>query len=200
MVNLTEKSRLERQIQFLMELDKLKRVLRQTILLDKSRNENTAEHSWQLATATAVLAEFAAEKIDLGRALKMAIFHDVVEIDAGDTFVYDVAGMQSKKVRERDAADRIFGLLPEEQASEFRGLWDDFEALASAEARYVNALDRLLPMLQNAFSDGHSWKKHGVRLAQVHERNVAIQAESPELWAYAMALLDKAIADGNLRL
>lgn len=190
--------RLERQIQFLIELDKLKSVFRQTVLIDKSRNENTAEHSWQLATAVVVLAEYASGKIDLARALRMALLHDVVEIDAGDTFIYDTHGLSSKAERERAAADRIFGLLPTDLAEEFRLLWDDFEIKGSAEARFVNALDRLLPMLQNYHSDGHSWKKHGIRRAQVHERNLAIGEESPELWKYAMRLLDEAVTNGNL--
>ena len=183
-------ARLESQIRFLVELDKLKSIFRQTVLIDRSRNENTAEHSWQLATAVTVLSEYAASRVDLARALRMALVHDVVEIDAGDTFVYDTAASSTKSERECAAAERIFGILPEEQATEYRALWEEFEAKQSPEARFVNALDRLLPMLQNSYSGGYSWRKHGIRRAQVNERNRAVADESPELWSHAMRLLD----------
>src|SRR5262249_50705513 len=146
--------RLARQIAFIIEIDKAKQVLRQTLLMDGSRLENDAEHSWHLAVMALLLAEYAGEAVDLLRVLKMVLIHDLVEIDAGDTFVYDVEALATRREREERAADRIFGLLPADVEEEFRALWEEFEAQATPEARFAAALDRLQPLLHNYHTGG----------------------------------------------
>src|SRR5688572_11564202 len=158
--------RLARQIAFLVEADKLKAVTRRTPLVDSSRRENSAEHSWHLVLAAMVMREYTAGDIDLLRVLEMIAVHDLVEIDAGDTFAYDVEGLVSKADREQAAADRIFAVLPADQAARLRGLWDDFESRETPEARFANAMDRLQPLLQNAHSGGGSWLDLGLDRAQ----------------------------------
>src|SRR5512140_2115137 len=142
--------RLERQLSFILEIDKLKSILRQTILINRSRRENSAEHSWHLAIMANLLSEYAIEPIDVAKVTRMVLVHDIVEVDAGDTFAYDTAGLVTKKERERQAANRIFGMLPPEQGRELRDLWEEFEAEETAEAQFANALDRLEPCLLNA--------------------------------------------------
>jgi 5'-deoxynucleotidase YfbR-like HD superfamily hydrolase len=191
--------RLERQLRFLLEIDELKGVLRRTVILDRSRQENSAEHSWHLAMMAVVLAEHATEEgIDLARVLKMVLVHDVVEIDAGDTYAYDEEGMKDKAEREERAAERLFGLLPADQGAELRGLWDEFEARQSAEARFANALDRLQPILLNYHTEGLAWARHGVRGQQVLDRNHLIGDSSPALWEHVRKLVDEAVAAGWL--
>ena len=188
--------RLTRQITFVLELDRLKRVLRQTVLLDESRHENSAEHSWHLALMAVVLQEYSAEPVDLGRVLRMVLVHDVVEIDAGDTFCYDAEANLDKEERERLAAERIFGLLPADQADELRQLWQEFEERVTPEARFAAALDRLQPMLHNYHTAGSSWRRHGIRRRQVLERNRPMGEGAPELWRYAERFVDAAAAAG----
>jgi putative hydrolase of HD superfamily len=151
------RTQLEQQITFLRELDKLKQVYRQSPLMDNSRKENSAEHSWHVALAALVLAPLADEAIDVNRVIKMLLLHDIVEIDAGDTFAYDPVRRLDQEAREQVAADRLFGLLPAEQAAEFRALWDEFDARLSAEARFAHAVDRLLPVLHNYATGGGTW-------------------------------------------
>lgn len=151
----------EKQMSFIMELDKIKKINRQTYLSDGSRKENDAEHSWHLALMAFVLAEHANEEIDVLKTIKMVLLHDVIEIDAGDTYAYDTEANKTKRERELLAADRIFGLLPEEQRSEYRGLWDEFEAMETAEAKFANMLDNVQPLLLNVATDGKSWREHG---------------------------------------
>jgi len=192
-------SRLTSQIAFLIELDKLKTVLRRTTLIDRSRPENTAEHSWHIAVAAVLLEEHAVERgVDLLRVVKMLLVHDVVEIDAGDTFCYDAEANRDKLEREERAAERLFGLLPADQGAEMRALWDEFEAGATAEARYAAALDRLQPVLQNLHTEGHSWRAHGVGRAQVVHRNRPIGDAAPEIWEHLLARLDEAVERGHL--
>jgi putative hydrolases of HD superfamily len=159
-------SRLEAQIEFLLAVDALKGVLRQTPIADGSRRENTAEHSWQLALAASVLAEHAEKPIDTARVVAMLLVHDLVEIDAGDTFVYttasDPAAKQAQDLAEQRAAERIFGLLPVDQGQHFRALWDEFEAKQSAESQFAKSIDRLMPMILNRAAGGGSWKAHGI--------------------------------------
>jgi putative hydrolases of HD superfamily len=154
--------RLQQQIAFLVEIDRLKGVLRRTRLMDGSRYENSAEHSWYLAVAALVLAEYAHEPIDLFRVVKMALVHDIVEVDAGDTFVFDESARQTQHQREARAAERLFGLLPTEQAQEFRALWEEFVARETAEARFAAALDSLVSVIANAHTDGGSWRENGI--------------------------------------
>ena len=194
--------RLSSQIEFLVETEKLKGVLRRTSPINAERRENTAEHSWTLALMAVVLAEHANQPLDLLRVLRMLLVHDLVEIDAGDTFCYDTAATVTKAEREARAAERIFGLLPEPQANEFRQLWKEFDARASAEATFANALDRLMPLLQNAHNGGGSWLEFGVTSEQAFDRNQHIGDGSTALWNYAQMLLTKAqqlnfFANGN---
>lgn len=187
-----------KQISFIMELDKVKKITRQTYLSDASRKENDAEHSWHLALMAFVLADYANEKIDVLKTIKMVLLHDVIEIDAGDTYAYDTERNKSKRERELKAADRIFGLLPEAQKLEYRGLWDEFEAMASPEAKFANMLDKVQPLLLNDASGGKSWEEHGVRKSQVLGRNERTHEGSEEIWAYAKSLIEKNAADGKL--
>jgi len=191
--------RLARQIEFIVEVDKLKEIFRQTILTQSRRAENDAEHSWHLCLCVIVLAEHAnSPTLDVLRVLKMVILHDLVEIDAGDTFAYDAAGMAGQHEREARAAARIFGLLPEDQAAEFRTLWDEFEAKQTAEAKFAAAVDRLQPMLLNARTQGHAWREHGVTFPKVMARNQQIGEGSTALWNYTTAMIEAAVRAGHL--
>ncbi|MBL8943199.1 MAG: HD domain-containing protein [Myxococcales bacterium] len=194
---------LGRAIGFLREADKLKSVLRRSRLsFDPERRENDAEHSWHLALMAIVLFDrLAPPGLDRARVLGMIVVHDLVEIDAGDTFVYDHAHAASQVEREELAADRIFALLPEAEAADLRGLWDEFEARVTTEARFARALDRVQPILQNIFTEGASWRAHGVTAAQVHAVNGPLVRDgAPELWAHVEALIDDAVARGWLPL
>jgi putative hydrolase of HD superfamily len=192
-------SHLEQQIAFLLEIDRLKQVLRQTLLLDRSRRENSAEHSWHLAVMALLLAEYAAQPVDVLHVVKLVLVHDIVEIDAGDTFVYDEVAEHDKAERERQAAERIFALLPPVQAAELRAAWEEFEARTTPEAQFAAALDRLQPLLHNCHTQGHTWQQHGVRLQQVLERNRHIAEGAPLLWAYVERLIYAAVEQGFLR-
>ena len=176
---------------FFMELDRLKSVERRNRLADGSRRENTAEHSWHLGMAAIVFAQFAVEPIDVAKAVAMAMAHDVVEIDAGDTFAYDQGeAAASKELREQQAADRLYGLLPQVPGSYLRDLWDEYERGDTAEARYVMAIDRMAPMLLNIAEGGSTWREHGITVDRVIERNgVHIDLALPQVWQYALAQL-----------
>ena len=188
--------RLSRQIEFLVEIDRLKSILRQTLLIDGSRQEDSAEHSWHLALLAMVLAEHARAPVDLFRVLKMILVHDIIEIDAGDTYCYDEEGNRSKAERENKAADRIFSLLPEDQALEFRSVWEEFESRQTADAIFAAALDRFQPLLNNFRSGGIMWRKHGIRKEQVYLRNSPMNEGSPVLWDYAERMIKDAVAKG----
>lgn len=190
---------LAQQIQFVMEIDKLKNVLRQTPLMDNSRRENSAEHSWHLAVMALTLGEYAEPGTDLTHVVKMVLIHDIVEIDAGDTFAYDTQGYTDKAEREERAAARIFGLLPDAQRDELLTLWHEFEAVATPEARFANALDRLEPLLDNYVTGGGSWKKAGVTLAKVQKRMEPIGNVSATLGEYVQQILTESVAKGYLR-
>ncbi|MBJ7328918.1 MAG: HD domain-containing protein [Solirubrobacteraceae bacterium] len=182
---------------FVLELDRLKSVERRTPLLDGSRVENDAEHSWHVATAALALAEFAPADADIARVVTMLLVHDIVEIDAGDTPLYDDHGDQEE--REARAADRLFGLLPAARGAELRAIWDEFEAGESADARFARALDRFLPLLHDIRTGGGSWNRTpGLTVGAVRERVQVIERGSPELWAYAERVLDDAVARGYL--
>jgi putative hydrolases of HD superfamily len=191
-------SRLEQQISFLVEIDRLKHVLRRTRLVGGERRENTAEHSWHVAMIALVLAEHSDEPIDVARVIRMLLVHDIVEIDAGDTFAFDVVGYLDKAEREQAAADRIFGLLPDDQKVELRALWEEFEAAETAEARFANMADRLMPALQNYSNDGGTWREANLDRAIVEHRMEPISAAS-SVHAYVSALIDKAVAQGMIR-
>lgn len=191
--------RLERQIRFFLELDRLKTVVRRNYLADGSRLENDAEHSWHLAAMAVIFAEYAEGPVDLLRVLKMLLVHDIVEIDAGDTFLYDPEAVRDKALRETRAADRIFALLPPDQASELRDLWEEFEARESGDARFARALDRLQPLFLNYSSQGRSWKEHGISRDQVERANRISEEGSPRLWQYARGIIEEATRRGYLR-
>jgi putative hydrolase of HD superfamily len=192
-------NRLEQQIRFLVEIDKLKAVLRRSRLIHADRLENSAEHSWHAATAAMLLSEHAAEPVDLLRVVRMLLAHDLVEIDAGDTFCYDVEASMDQGKREAAAAARIFSLLPEEQGIELRALWEEFEAGESPEARFAAAADHLMPLLHSFYTRGSTWKEHGVTAPQVISRNACIEAGSEELWRFVRSLIDVSVRRGYLR-
>jgi len=195
-----QSSRLAQQIQFIVEIDKLKSVLRQTLLTDGSRQENSAEHSWHLAIMAIVLAEYASSSdVDVLHVIKMLLVHDLVEIDAGDTFCYDMQGYQTKAVREAQAATRLFGLLPEEQGAELRAIWEEFETKETAAARFAAALDRLQPLLHNQQTRGGTWQIHGITHYQVLRRVYPIKAGAPALWPFVQQVLEECIAAGYLK-
>jgi putative hydrolases of HD superfamily len=181
--------RLAAQLAFIAEIDRLKTVLRLTPLLAAERRENDAEHSWHLALMVLVLAEYANEPIDVGRTVAMVLIHDLVEIHAGDTGLFDDAAKRDQAERERAAADRLFPLLPADQQKEFRSLWDEFEARRTPEARFARAMDRLQPLLLNFGNHGGSWDLPGVTHAAVHDRTSVIADGSRDLWAYTERIL-----------
>jgi putative hydrolase of HD superfamily len=193
-----ESDRLARQIAFLVECDRLKSVLRQTLNVDGARHENSAEHSWAICLFAMTLAEHSNVRIDIARVLQMLVVHDLVEIDAGDTFAYDTARLVDQYERESRAADRIFGMLPSDQASAFRALWEEFEAQDTAESKFAMTVDRLQPMLLNCLSEGASWRRHGVTHAQVVTRNSCMESGSVALWTHIRNLVDEAVQHGYL--
>ncbi len=191
--------RLERQLDFIRELDRLKNVRRQTWLMDASRKENSAEHSWHIALMAMVLGEYApADGVDVGRVIQMLLVHDIVEIDAGDTFCYDQAAVSDQRGREQDAARRLFGLLPADIGKRFTALWEEFEDRQTPEARLANALDRLQPILNNYHTGGKSWQDNGISHDQVLARNRVMAEGAPLLWRYVEKLLARAVAEGIL--
>jgi len=190
--------RLEAQLRFIIEIDKLKHVLRQTLLTDGSRRENDAEHSWHIATMAFLLAEYAEAPVDAGRVARMLLLHDVVEIDAGDTFIHDERGNADKAEREEAAAARLYGLLPADQAADLTALWHEFEARESADARFAHSLDRLQPILHNFETGGGTWKSNAVTADKVLSLVARIEGGSTRLAAYARALVAEAVARGYL--
>lgn len=199
--------RLQQQIAFVVEIDRLKQVLRQTQLMDASRRENSAEHSWHLAMMVLVLAEYAPAGVDVQHAMHQVLIHDLVEIDAGDTFCYDIAGHDDKAEREQRAADRIFGLLPTAKddlqsklgGDRLRQLWDEFEAQATPTARFAAALDRIQPLLHNWQTGGGTWKQHGICRAQVMQRMAPVETGAPELWPFVLEVVEDCVAAGCLQ-
>jgi putative hydrolase of HD superfamily len=191
--------RLSAQISFLVEVDKLKNVLRKTFLMDRSRLENTAEHSWHVSLMAVVLQEHANDQtLHLNHVIRMLLLHDLVEIDAGDTFAYDTEGYLDKAVREQEAANRLFGLLPEDQRTEWMEVWREFEDGVTYEAQFASALDRLQPVIHNYYTGGVSWKKNGIVRSQVLKRLAPVQQVSAALWSFALDLIERAIEQGLL--
>nr|WP_275982138.1 HD domain-containing protein [Ohessyouella blattaphilus] len=185
---------------FLLEIDKEKKIGRQTYIADGSRKENDAEHAWHMAMFALILQEYAGEAVDIGRVLSMILIHDVVEIDAGDTYAYDEDAKKTQKEREEKAAERIFGMLPELQRDHFLSLWHEFEEGTSADAKYAVALDRLQPMMLNAAAGGKSWKEHGVTLSQILVRNHETAKNTEALWEYSFNEFVKPhVEKGNIK-
>ncbi|MCW8345087.1 HD domain-containing protein [Vibrio sp. ZSDZ65] len=192
--------RLEQQLTLLMELDKLKSVLRRTrIKSSAGRFENSAEHSWHVAIMALLLEEHANEPVDIAVVVKMLLLHDMVEIDAGDTFVYDLAASLEQEQKELAAANRLFAMLPQEQGDELFSIWQEFEAAESAEAKFAKALDRLIPMLLNYHNQGQSWLENDVSKEQVKKVNQKIEKGSQVLWDKAQSLIEEAVENGWLK-
>jgi len=191
--------RLRKQIEFIKEIDKVKSVFRQNRLLDDSRYENDAEHSWHLALMAMILSEYANDAaLDLPRVLMMVLVHDLVEIGVGDAFIYDVKDREAKSSKERASAECIFGMLPPDQRDQLMALWEEFEAKETPEAKFAGALDRLQPLIHNSTVQGHAWKKHGIRRHQVYSVNSRIQEGSEPLWALAQDLIAQSVKNGYL--
>jgi putative hydrolases of HD superfamily len=191
--------RLAQQIAFLVEADKLKAIIRRTSLVDRSRLENSAEHSWHLALTMMVLREYGPAALDWMRVIEMVTVHDLVEIDAGDVSAYDVAALDGKALREQAAAERVFGLLPPDQNARFRQLWEEFELHSTPEARFANALDRLQPLLQNAHAGGGSWCDQTLARAQILRRMAPIEASLPDVWPHVLDVIESFCAAGVLK-
>jgi putative hydrolase of HD superfamily len=190
--------RLAQQIQFILEVDKLKNIIRRTYVSGAARRENSAEHSWQLALMALILAEHANEPVDAARVMKMVVIHDIVEIDAGDTYFFDDAGTADKAGREQQAAARLFGLLPADQAAELRQLWVEFEARQTPEARFANAIDRVMPLLLNYETQGKSWQEHGIRSENILPRMAHVNGGSETIWQLIQAIVTDAVEVGYL--
>lgn len=193
-----ENERLQKQIAFIKEIDKVKSIFRQTYLADGTRKENDAEHSWHIALMAVLLKEYVSEDVDVTKVMTMVLIHDLVEIDAGDTYAYDSEGAKSKREREVKAADRIFGILPEDQGMYFRELWEEFEAYETPDAKYAHLLDNFQPLLLNDASGGRSWNEHGVHKSQIYKRNEKVQETSQEIWNTIQEVVESHIARGNI--
>ena len=194
-----ENERLRKQIDFILEADKEKNIIRQTHLSGNGRRENDAEHAWHMAIMVYLLKEYANEEIDVAKAMMMALIHDIVEIDAGDTYAYDTKGLETQKAREEQAAERIFGLLPIDQRGELRSLFEEFEAYETPEARFVRAMDNFQPLLLNNSNDGKDWIEHGVRKSQVLKRHIKTKLGSNIIWEYIERIIEKHVKNGNIK-
>ena len=194
-----ETDRLEQQLSFLIECDKMKKILRRTVLMDSSRRENDAEHSWHFALMAMTLLEYAGNKdLDTYKVLRMALVHDLIEIYAGDTFAYDPKGHSDKYERETAAADKLFSLLPEDQGKEFRSLWEEFDAMETPEAQYAASIDRFQPFLHNYRTQGYTWKEGNVHYTQVYERMEILRTAMPALWPTVLNMMQDSVEKGYL--
>ena len=191
--------RLKKQMEFIIEVDKLKDIIRQTNLTNGERKENDAEHSWHLALMAVFLSEYAKEPVDVLQVIKMVLIHDLVEIDAGDTYLYDEAGNGTKAAREQKAAERIFNILPGDQAEELFKLWQEFEDRKTPESKFANTLDRIQPVLLNDATDGRAWREHAVCIYQIMSKNEYTSQGSDVLWTYIQDVFEKNIENGNIK-
>lgn len=192
-------TRLEQQLQFILEIDKEKNILRQTHLSGHGRRENDAEHAWHMAIMALILSEHANQKVDLLKVIRMILIHDLVEIDAGDTYAYDEAAKATQAERERKAADRIFGMLPEDQGRVFREAFEEFEAYETPESCFAHTMDNFQPLLLNDANDGEDWVSHGVHRSQINKRNEKTARGSEAVWEYMKTLLDKNEQAGKIQ-
>jgi putative hydrolase of HD superfamily len=191
--------RLDQQLRFTAEIDKMTSILRRTMLIDGSRRENDAEHSWHIAVMAMIFEEYAAEPVDVSRAVKMCVVHDLIEIYAGDTFAYDLAGNADKEEREAAAAEKLFAQLPAEQGSEICGLWEEFDAMQTPDAKYAACMDRIQPFLHNTLTLGHTWVEGGTARSSVEKRTAIIKEFMPEVYKWIEKNLDNAVAQGWLK-
>lgn len=191
--------RLKKQMDFLLEVDKLKFIYRQTYLSNGERKENDAEHSWHLALMAVLLKEYSNEPVDVAKVMTMVLIHDLVEIDAGDTYAYDTAGNQTKREREVKAAQRIFGILPKDQEEAFQALWEEFEAYETPEAKFAHVCDNMQPFMLNHATGGRSWQEHGVKKSQVLNRNRYLEDGSKTMKQYFDEIIEEHVKEGNLK-
>ena len=190
--------RLDQQLKFTAEIDKMTSVYRRTMLLSGERTENDAEHSWHIAVMALLFKEYCVEEPDVSRAIKMCVVHDLIEIYAGDTFAYDTKANESKADREEEAADRLFSQLPAEQGDEIRSLWEEFDAMETTDAKYAACLDRLQPFLHNTLTEGHTWRNNGAVVSQVEARMKIIKDFMPEVYEWVSNNLDRSVDLGWL--
>lgn len=192
--------RLDQQLKFTAEIDKMTSILRRTMLIDKSRRENDAEHSWHIAVMALLFEEYVSEPVDIGHVIKMCVVHDLIEIYAGDTFAYDVKGNLDKAEREEKAADKLFAILPEEQGAYIRALWEEFDAMETADSKYAACLDRLQPFFHNTLTEGHTWVESGTTdRAAVEKRMSIVKKFMPSVYPWVEKNIDNAIAKGWLK-
>ena len=194
-----DKERFEKQLKFILEIDKEKNVYRQSHLTGYIRHENDAEHAWHMAIMIYLLKEYANEEFDVSKAMMMALIHDIVEIDAGDTYAYDTKGLSTQKERETKAADRIFGLLPKDQTEQLRALFEEFELGESPEAKFARVMDNFQPILLNDYNEGKDWIKHGINKSQVINRQKSSQLGSEKIWSYTQELIERNVKKGNIK-
>lgn len=194
-----DKERFMQQMAFALEIDKEKNIYRQTHLSNHGRNENDAEHAWHMAIMAYLLKEYSNEPVDIGRVMIICLIHDIVEIDAGDTYAYDEEAKKTQKEREQKAADRIFALLPEDQAKELRALFDEFEAFETPEAKFAHAMDNLQPLMLNDSNNGGDWKEHDVAISSIMQRQIQTKKGSDELFDYIKERLDHYVSEGVIR-
>lgn len=194
-----DRERLEKQMAFIREIDKEKQIFRQSYVTDGTRKENDAEHAWHMAIMTFLLSEYANEEIDVLKTIRMILIHDIVEIDAGDTYAYDDSAKATQREREERAADRLFGMLPEDQAQELRALWEEFEAAETKEARFARTMDNVQPLLLNDATGGKAWEEHNVPLSKIMKRNERTARGSEALWEYSKeALIKRNVEEGHI--
>ncbi len=193
-------NRIEKQLSFSLEIDKLKNIFRQTHLSDNGRNENDAEHSWHMAIMAYILKEYSNEEIDIAKVMLMCLIHDIVEIDAGDTYAYDSDALQSQKAREDRAKQRIFSILPAEQAKELIAMFDEFEAYETAESKFAHAMDNIQPLILNNSNNGGDWREHNVTVEQIYKRQSKTKSGSEKLFEITDTIIQDNIKKGNLKL
>ena len=192
--------RLDQQLKFTAEIDKMTSILRRTMLIDKSRRENDAEHSWHIAVMALLFEEYVSEPVDIGHVVKMCVVHDLIEIYAGDTFAYDVKGNLDKAEREEKAADKLFAILPEEQGAYIRVLWEEFDGMETADSKYAACLDRIQPFFHNTLTEGHTWVESGTTDRAAVEKRMSIVKEfMPKVYPWVEKNIDNAIAKGWLK-
>ncbi len=191
--------KLQKQIKFAIVIDEMKNIFRRNLIIDGSRRENDAEHSWNLAMLAMLFEEYSTEKVDLERVLKIALVHDLVEVYAGDTFAYDAKGNEDKLNREIESANKLFGILDSEQGAEIRALWDEFEAKETPESKYANAIDRIQPLINNYMTNGHTWKEGDVHAPQILKRMDIIRTTTPALWPIVEGIIATSIEIGILK-
>lgn len=190
--------RFKKQLDFILEIDKEKEIYRQTHLTEYKRQENDAEHAWHMAIMIYLLREYANEEFDLAKAMMMALIHDIVEIDAGDTYAYDKANLKTQKEREKKAANRIYGLLPDEQKDELKALFEEFEEGQTPEAKFARVMDNFQPLILNDSNNGKDWRVHGIKKSQVEKRQIGSKLGSEDIWNYTKELIDNNVNKGNL--